>query len=455
MTLLKGSTILFITSMVGNVANYFFQFYMSRYLSVDNFGAMSSLLSLMVITSVPSAAILLIITKYSSEFKARDEIYHIQSLLLRAFKHIGSLALVILMIFLASSDIISTYLQIDARLPIILIGLAIFFSLLSTINMGILQGLQRFLALGVCGGLSGVFRLVIGAVFVYLGLHLNGALLGILLAALLALVISFFPLRHVIASPPLQARWQISPVEIISYGIPVTLTSLTIMALTNVDLVMVKHYFPPQEAGYYAACAVLGRTVFYLPGVIVMAMFPMVSEGHTLNRDTSRLLQRALSYTFLMAAAGAFILLSFPELMLITLFGERFETASHLLRLYAVAMLPVGLINILANYSLARRKIKYIYLMLSTTIAEIVLIHFLHASLAQVIHIVIAIGLFLLVGLLWIVIKDYQSDIKPAATFGREPLLNPINPRGLNNPIKPKDQEVRTRTKISRKPNET
>src|SRR3990167_2063144 len=234
MTLLKGSTILFAASMVGNIANYLFQFYMSRYLSVDDFGAMNSLLSLMVIISVPSMAILLIITKYTSELKARDESSHIQSLLIRAFKHIGSLGLTILIIFLTSSSIISTYLQIDARLPIILIGLAIFFYLLSTINMGILQGLQQFLALGVCGGLSGAFRLVIGAVLVYMGLQLNGALLGVFLAPFLVLVVSFFPLWGVIASP-FQARWQISPVEIISYGIPVTLTSLSIMALTNVD----------------------------------------------------------------------------------------------------------------------------------------------------------------------------------------------------------------------------
>ncbi len=50
--------------------------------------------------------------------------------------------------------------------------------------------------------------------------------------------------------------------------------------LSNLDILLVKHFFPPSEAGIYAAVALVGRVVFMLSWSVVSSMFP-VSASHT------------------------------------------------------------------------------------------------------------------------------------------------------------------------------
>lgn len=145
--LLRGSFILFVGTMVGNICNYLFQFFMSRHLSVADFGAMNSLFSLMVITAVPAISILLVSTKYVSNFKANEELEKIRLFRKKVFKKLISYGTAILALMLLVSPWVAGFLRIDSCIPVIILFLLIFFSFLIPINFGIVQGLQKFLAL--------------------------------------------------------------------------------------------------------------------------------------------------------------------------------------------------------------------------------------------------------------------------------------------------------------------
>ena len=83
--LVKSGTYLFLASMVGNVSAYFFQFYMSRKLSVEDFGMLNSLLSLSAIVSVPAGTVSLVMARYVSKFNALQNIGKIKYLFLNAY----------------------------------------------------------------------------------------------------------------------------------------------------------------------------------------------------------------------------------------------------------------------------------------------------------------------------------------------------------------------------------
>src|SRR3954462_7648324 len=48
--------------------------------------------------------------------------------------------------------------------------------------------------------------------------------------------------------------------------------------IMNIDLVLVKHFFPSYEAGQYAAVALVGRVLFYASWAVIHAMFPIAAQ---------------------------------------------------------------------------------------------------------------------------------------------------------------------------------
>jgi len=113
-------------------------------------------------------------------------------------------------------------------------------------------------------------------------MKLNGALLAGLIAGLFPLFLSFIFLRDVIfikTNPVPQNSSKIFK-EMLIYAIPVFLTYIGVTFLTNMDMIMVKHYFTAAETGTYSAAVVIGRIAYFLPATIVAVLFPVVSAEH-------------------------------------------------------------------------------------------------------------------------------------------------------------------------------
>ncbi|WP_347274400.1 oligosaccharide flippase family protein [Candidatus Kuenenia sp.] len=384
--LIKSGFYLFVASLVGNVSAYFFQFYMSRKLSVEDFGMFNSLLSLSAIISVPAGTVLVVMARYVSKFNATCAVGKIKYLLYNAYIKLLLAGILGVGIFVSLSGYISDYLNIGTRFPLILIGVSLLISLLLPINMGILQGLQKFGYMGLSGILSGVLRLACGVLLISLGLGVNGAIVAGIIPSLVMLFITFYPIRFLFNKAVHNDNERYTK-EILLYSLPVTLSTLCFTGLINIDLVLVKHFFSPEEAGNYAAAAILGRSIFYLPGAIILAMFPMVSESHTLNKDTYGLLSKALIFTLLLSGVGLVLFSIFPSQLMGLLMGKKFIPIAPLLRIFGFAMLPFALLNIVINFNLARHSTKFVYTLVPGCLLEVFLLYIFHNSLTHVIYI--------------------------------------------------------------------
>jgi O-antigen/teichoic acid export membrane protein len=419
--LVRGSLVLFMGNLTGSACNYFFQFLMSRSLSVSDFGAMNSLLSLVMIATVPASSLLLVPAKYVSNFMANGEPEKVRILQEKLLATLTRYGFVVLLLALLSSPWFARYLHIASPVPVIIAFLLILCSFIVPINFGTLQGLQRFPQLGRLAGASGLMRLGFGAALVVLGLRLNGAMLAVLCSSLVLLFMSFWYLRGLPRTDPHVDDLGIGVRRIAEYSLPVVLSSLGIVALTNLDLILVKHYFAPEEAGLYAAVAVLGRTIFYLPGVVVTAMFPVVSESFALRKNTLPLLRKAVWVTMLLGGSGLLIFLLVPDLMLSFLFGRVFSQGAPFLRIFALAMFCMAITNVVVNFQLAVEKNSFLVALLAGCLTEITLISFFHESLLTVLLIVTGINLILLTVVLYQVAK-FRFDCSHRE---RQPRLEP------------------------------
>lgn len=414
--IIKEGTLLFISTMIGNIASYFFQFFMSRKLSIEDFGVFNSLMSLFIITAVPIGTLLTIIARYTSQFKAKGEYEKIHIMYKSAGSRIALIGIICVIAFIFLSGNIMVFLNLSARAPIVIIGLMLAVNFILTLNLGVLQGLQRFWFLGVNMGLNGVIRLILGIVFVYLGFKVNGALGATLLAGAVVFMITVVPLRKFLLNP---AKCNIingsSYKDVFSESMPVMLTYLSFAILTNIDLILVKHFFTPEDAGNYAAVAILGRTVLYLPGAIAIAMFPMVAENHTLNKKSHSLLKNALLFSAVLSGMGMALFIVIPEFILTISMGGKYAPVSNLLRLFGIAMFPFSMMNIMINFNLARRRVKFLYTLIFACALQIMLISLFHSTLVEVLLIMMGVGviLFIMNGL--ILFKEKRDAVRIVA----------------------------------------
>jgi O-antigen/teichoic acid export membrane protein len=260
--LIKQGSLMFFAVAIFNILNLLYQLYMIRNLSTINYGILNSLLSILVIVSIPSGTLQTVVTKYISTFHTLDNLEKINILIHSFIKKTLVFGAVIFLILILGSGQISSFIQINSPSLIMILGLTTFLSIILPIAQGGLQGLQKFGYLGLAMITNGGLKLALGMLFVYIGYGVAGAMIALVLSIFITLFLAFTMLASVLPKPlifipnPSSSEHnypasEINYSEIHRYFYPVALVYLCFMILTNVDVVLVKHFFKPLDAGYF------------------------------------------------------------------------------------------------------------------------------------------------------------------------------------------------------------
>lgn len=379
MTVVRNASIIFVCTMAGNVANYFFQFIMGRSLSLEDFGTMNALLSLITGITLPASAVMIVLAKYASTYTVTGEHDGLSALYKMALKRISLMAVVVSAVFIIISGPVRTYLRIDDISALMILPIGIFGSFIMTVNLGMLQGLQRFYYFGAGLGLGGVLRLGLGVFLLIIGFRLNGAILATVLPTMLIFVITFVPL-----SSYLKGASSYRHERLLKYSVPVLVSSSAFAFISNIDIIMVKHFFDPKDAGIYAATAVIGKTLLYLPSSFALAVFPMVAKADILNGDSFKILDKALLCTIGLCGAGLLAFAAAPNHIVAVLFGAGFAGASGFLKYYGVSMALLAVLSILISFNLARGKTAFVYSLAAGGVMTVAAINIFHSSIEEV-----------------------------------------------------------------------
>lgn len=388
-------SIMVLASTLANVCNYLFHFFMGRFLGPSEYGILASLTSVFFIISLPANTIQTTIAKSASNFKAQDRYGAVAVLLSGSIKRLSIFGAVGVIIFALTSRYIASFLNISSLLPVVILAVSLFFVLVVPSAMGILQGLQKFTYLGLNTLLMAASKLLIGILLVYIGLGVSGAISSYALSYLVALIFALLPLIFLFRqdSPDYNIKFS----EIYRYLLPVFLTILCLTLLTNMDVILVKHFFSSSTAGYYSAASIIAKIIFYLPEGIGIVMFPRISELYSLNQDTGLVLKKSLFYTAFLGGGACLIYFFLPSLVVKLLFGSQYLPVIPLIGIFGLAMYLFSLINILFLYQLSIHRLRFIRFLIASTVLEVILIALFHQSLTQVILILLAVGLLLLV----------------------------------------------------------
>lgn len=380
-----------------NIANFFAYIYhlvIGRMLGPSGYGELASILSLIGLFSITFGFLGLVIVKFASGMKEEE----IPSFYSWVTKKSLIAALVFAIIVFFASGYLSNFLNVSSA-SIILSAPLFFVLFLSFIYTSFLQGTLRFGRVVMSSNIGLLGRLILGVLFVYLGLYVFGALLGVLLSSLLSLVVAVYFLKDYWRHGKSKFVFKKSK-EAFSYAIPIFIMSVATTSLYMSDVILVKHFFSSHLAGIYASLSTMGRIIFYGTSPIAAVMFPLVSKSYAKGGNYKKIFFLSIFLTFLLIVALVILYWLFPNLVLQLLYGDKFLEGAPYLVWFGIFIGLFTISSLFLNYFLSKGTTRVVYIALVAAIIQIIGIYLFHKDILQVVLVSIWVSLILLISLL-------------------------------------------------------
>ena len=377
--LVKGSLVLFVMINIFNVLNYLFQFFMARLLGPGDYGTLAALMSLIYIFSIPTESIQTIITKYTTKLKINNENNKINFLIKKSTRKALRVSFIFFILFLPIGFFLSYFLDINFYL-LILTSFLIFYSFLIPICRGALQGMKKFADLGLNMVLEGFFKVLFSIILVIGGLKVYGAIGGMIIGAVIALILILLNLRKTLGYKEEKTAFP----GIYGYSLPIFVSIISIVLIYSLDMLLAKRFFSPEIAGNYAVISMLGKIILFGTFSIGKTMFPLSSEKYERGEKSSQLLKKSIMIMFVCSSLVLLIYLLFPKLIITLLFGPDYIGSANILFIIGLTYTFISFSNLIILYRLSLNRIKKSSLMLPVfVILQIILLSIFHSTLIE------------------------------------------------------------------------
>lgn len=377
-----------------NAFNYIYHFFMTRYLGPQGYGVLSSVVAATMLGGVPALIATSVLVKFTAEFCVLQQRGRIRSLYRGAFRLLSACAGAFFVITYALRGQIAAFLHVADITLITLGALAIALTIVVPAYRGILQGGQDFRRLALSLACEILAKAVLGVGLVLAGFGLRGALLGYVGGSLIGMLYAYFALGEVRSATPeaVHIDWP----RLMKTSLGISLSTLGIAALSSVDVILVKHYFSPTNAGLYGAMALAGKTMMFVVGFLPQLVLPKASARAASGDSALPVLLQGTVTAVALLGSGLIVLFFFPVLTLRILAGMAYLSAAPNLFMYGTAMSLLGVIQIIANYLIGIHRFGFVTPLLIGAVAEIALIAMRHDSLHQVVLTVLVVQVAIL-----------------------------------------------------------
>lgn len=366
---LSTGFMIMVSTLVVNVGNYAFNLLAGRMLSPEAFGEANFLITCLLAVSFVATAFQLTAAKFSDP----------QNQLTNFAWILGFIVCASVLVF--SSSIKNAF-HLTSETSLILLAMAVPFYFVMSVGRGKLQGDLHFGRFAITYQIEMWARLIVGIGMVIL----FGTVWGVVIGLLASIGCGF------IYTNLAQKTSKTTEIHIKSFGRFGTFFGATLLyelsqiIINNSDVLLVKHYFTTQEAGLYAALALIGRVVYFGTWSVVMVLFPKVIEQQKKGFPTHQLLAKSFVIVALIATLIVAGCLAFPEWIVGTLFGKNYLSIGDYLWQYASATALFACANVWVYYHLSLDRKTPIVLSLLAGILQFVLLYIKHGNFGDVIQ---------------------------------------------------------------------
>ena len=411
--LFTASILLMSAGMLSGGLGYLFQVLMGRMLSGDEFGVFAATMAFFAVLVTPYGALGMILSKFTTSYMAAENFVGLQIFLNKTILRACLFCLICIPLFLSTSVAIQTYLRLPSQFSVFLLITFIMLTLFITVSTSFLQGLQKFKIISINGVLAAFLKITFCAIFVFFGWGVEGAIGGAVAYSLVMVAYTFWYLVRCVArkSPSVPGARSCSDeahnFSTLKSILPILIANSAFVVMTQLDMVLVNYFFSASESSVYATASILGKAVLYIPGGIVLALFPLVAENQVLGKTSALLLLQGLLITALLCGGVAALYFYYSPEIIQILFGDRYHDANQILKFFGIAILPMALVMVAEIFLLAQEKVLFAYLFSIIAPIEILFIYLFHNSLLTIVLIMAVTGyLTLFIGLLGIYLDN-------------------------------------------------
>lgn len=378
---LRYNAIFFVGSMIIAVLNYLYYPVLGHMMKVEDFGEAQAIISLFLGLGVIFQVFLIVIVNIWANIEDESERYAIIARIKYFFLCLtGGVFFVLLVIrnwLKESLYFVSVY-------PFICLAFLLIIGLFYTFKTACLQGKKDFKSVSAAGIISSGFRLIFAALFVYIGWRSFGAVAGLALAEVLALCYALFKTKDGLRTKKnfldkTEGKKFFKELKFAALAFAVI---ISITFLYSADIILVKHYFSPQEAGLYSGIAIIARIVFFVSGSVAGVLLPLVKVKNV--KENYKILIKSLIIVLVLSGASCLIFSLFPNFITRLLIGKKYLSSAFILPKLSLALLAASIVNVLFYYYLSLRKNFLAVIAILSLLLVFVLSYFFHGSLMQI-----------------------------------------------------------------------
>jgi O-antigen/teichoic acid export membrane protein len=339
---LKDNAVFFVGTVTVAFLNYLYHPVIGRMMKVEDFGEVQAFLSFFMIIGVFTGFFRnVIITVIANDKDGKDK--ELTDMLRKASL---ILALVVAGILLLLGNQLATFFNFSSYNYFIAAAALVIIGSMTSNYQAIIQGMNDFKALSFVGILNSLSKLLLSILTISLGWAIFGAIGAIVVASLISLAYSYFHVRkNFQAGNSFKVKIDKRIRRELWYALLFVSVSFSVTFLYSNDVMMVKKYFPAEDAGLYSGIAIVGRIIFFLVSSIPGVLLPAVTLSDK-NGENRRVLLKAMGLTALFGCSAFALFSLFPDLTAGILMGERYHDNAHLLPEISAYLLLVSFSNI-------------------------------------------------------------------------------------------------------------
>lgn len=389
--LVTSGSFLFVSTLVVSAGNYSINLVLGRWLGPSDFSEASLIITFMLMVSFFALAFQLTAAKYIATFEGDTNLQLKGAFIGWLIKKALFVGFILMLFVEILSFFLQDFFQTSSYFPFIIFGLGLPVYLLMSVNRGVLQGLLNYKKLAFNYQYEMWVRLFVSIALVYAGYGVNGVAIGLIVSFLVTWW--FSRVHYSKLSPKINIEYK----SITKFLLTILAYECSQILINNSDILLVKHFYQPFEAGLYAALALIGRIVYFGTWTVVTMLFPIVIKLEKEGKSHIKYFFGGLGLVATMAAAIVGFCYFYPEILVSILFGKEYLTIAPLLWQYAVATALFACSNVFVYYHLSLDQHQPVWITIIAGIAQIALISNYHQSFKQVIHVQILLMLVLFV----------------------------------------------------------
>jgi len=357
---LKNNIIFLAGSLAVSFFNYAYHPILGRMLSLEDFGELQAIISLFTQITIVTSVFGIIVINTVSNQKDKKITRYIMTELQRVALLITFLLFGAIVLF---SKQLESVLQFKSLTPFLMLALLLPLGTTLGFRSAFLQGDHKFKEVSYINILSSFMKLLAAIVLVYFGFRTTGAIAGLVIAQVIAIVyainiskkdlpmmskIPFFPTKN-------HKNENIEIKDELKYGVFIFLMLYSITFLYTADILVIKGFFDPTVSGLYGGVSTIARIIFFVTASVAGVLLPSIKLDDK-SGNNQKILKKSIMIVLVISLPAFVVFYLFPTLIITVLLGSKFVSFAPYLSLLSLSIIITSVINLFIYYFIALRR---------------------------------------------------------------------------------------------------